>query len=244
MPQIKSDRWAGYDTVEATERENSNVSRQPVPAEVQTQLLVRSRRRCCLCVYLEDDRRRKRVQIAHIDRDPRNAKSENLVPLCLDHHDEYDSTTSQSKGMLPEELRVYKKMWFGEVEHTAMEDVQYRVVFRMPANPSSLSASFFYAYGVLFADIRNLLNLFDPMGLMGCGAPADEYDPETHDIISRRQVAGTGSAPTIAKCVFEDWFSEDLLVNYGRWGELGDKIESAWLAFESRTVVFEDLNTE
>jgi hypothetical protein len=33
---------------------------------------------------------------------------ENLVWLCLEHHDEFDSHTSQSKGLTPEEVRAYR----------------------------------------------------------------------------------------------------------------------------------------
>ena len=33
---------------------------------------------------------------------------ENLVFLCLSHHDEYDSRRSQSKGLLLEEVREYR----------------------------------------------------------------------------------------------------------------------------------------
>src|SRR5262245_50754154 len=100
--------------------------------------------------------------------------------------------------------------------------------------PASLSAPFFYAYGVLFANVRGILNSFDPLALVARGAPANEYDPETHDIIGRLQVAGAGSTPSIVQCVFEEWFSKDLLRGFSRWDELGDEIESAWRSFESR----------
>jgi hypothetical protein len=50
----------------------------------------------------------KRGQIAHIDRDSRNPSPENLVFLCLDHHDEYDSRTSQSKGITSGEVVHYR----------------------------------------------------------------------------------------------------------------------------------------
>jgi hypothetical protein len=53
--------------------------------------------------------KRKRGQIAHIDRNAANAEEKDLVYLCLDHHDEYDSTTSQTKGITGAELRGYKE---------------------------------------------------------------------------------------------------------------------------------------
>jgi hypothetical protein len=43
-----------------------------------------------------------------LNRDPADSRFENLVFLCLDHHDDYDGNTSQSKGYLPEEVREYR----------------------------------------------------------------------------------------------------------------------------------------
>lgn len=84
-------------------------TRRSVPKDVETRLLVESRRRCCLCFSLEGDRGPKRVQIAHISRDPSDSEYENLVVLCLSHHDEYDSATSQSKGFTADEVRYWKR---------------------------------------------------------------------------------------------------------------------------------------
>jgi hypothetical protein len=50
----------------------------------------------------------RKGQIAHLNRDPTDSRFENLVFLCLEHHDEYDSRTSQSKGLLLEEIREYR----------------------------------------------------------------------------------------------------------------------------------------
>jgi ribosomal protein L15E len=44
-------------------------------------------------------------QIAHVDHDATNNDPDNLVWLCLDHHDQNDSRTSQSKGLTISELR-------------------------------------------------------------------------------------------------------------------------------------------
>jgi|LakMenEpi03Aug12_release.lakeMendotaPanAssembly.Ray.scaffolds.fasta_scaffold47867_2 tetratricopeptide (TPR) repeat protein len=48
-------------------------------------------------------------QIAHIDRDNRNPELDNLVFLCLRHHDEYDSIPRQTKRLSPDEVRFYQK---------------------------------------------------------------------------------------------------------------------------------------
>jgi len=52
--------------------------------------------------------RPKKGQIGHIDQNPTNADESCLVYLCLEHHDEYDSKTSQIKGITESELRIYK----------------------------------------------------------------------------------------------------------------------------------------
>ena len=82
--------------------------RAKIPMYLVKRLLVESKRRCCLCVFLRQDWLQKKVQIAHISKDPADTSYDNLVVLCLDHHDEYDSRTSQSKGITPEEVRHYK----------------------------------------------------------------------------------------------------------------------------------------
>ncbi len=67
-----------------------------------------SLRRCALCFDYKFDFNFKKGQIAHIDHNNSNNKLSNLVFLCWDHHDEYDSTTSQSKGWTQEELKRSK----------------------------------------------------------------------------------------------------------------------------------------
>lgn len=88
--------------------------RVKVPEAVQTEILTHSRRRCCLCTYLEGDKGRKRGQIAHIDRDPANSAFDNLAYLCLEHHDEYDSRTSQSKSLTEGEIKTYRNRLYEE----------------------------------------------------------------------------------------------------------------------------------
>src|SRR3982750_4247940 len=85
------------------------MSRPHLPDSVETQVLTLSRRRCCICFGLEGDFSRKKDQIAHLDHDPTNNDLENLAFLCLDHHDEYDSRTSQAKGLRERETKVYRE---------------------------------------------------------------------------------------------------------------------------------------
>lgn len=51
----------------------------------------------------------KRGQFAHIDHDPNNNDIDNIVFLCFEHHDEYDSGTSQSASITANELKNYRK---------------------------------------------------------------------------------------------------------------------------------------
>ena len=84
--------------------------RKPVSKKVEAHVLVSCRRRCCLCVYLDQRDEASPGQIAHLNRDAADSRESNLVYLCLKHHDEYDSRTSQSKGFALEEVRYYKSL--------------------------------------------------------------------------------------------------------------------------------------
>jgi hypothetical protein len=81
--------------------------RAPIPKETETAVLLLSRRRCAFCFGLDSDVTQKNGQLAHINRRPNDNRQENLAFLCLPHHDEYDTTRSQSKGLTPGELRKY-----------------------------------------------------------------------------------------------------------------------------------------
>lgn len=82
--------------------------RHAVPKAMETQVLTASRRRCCVCVYLLGRGEVRRGQVAHLNRDPRDTRFPNLVWLCLEHHDEYDTRNSQAKGLTTGEVREYR----------------------------------------------------------------------------------------------------------------------------------------
>jgi uncharacterized membrane protein YgcG len=94
----------------------SKMTRPKIPPETQARILAESRRRCAICFGLHRDLNRKKGQIAHLDRDPNNNAPGNLVFLCMDHHDEYDSTTRQSKGLTEIEVERYRKELVEELE--------------------------------------------------------------------------------------------------------------------------------
>lgn len=117
------------------------MSRKNLPPEVGTEVLVLCRRRCCICSGLAHDLSIKSGQIAHLDGRPRNNDLDNLAFLCLEHHDQYDTRTSQSKGLTPREVRRFRKelheiireVWkqpasVGGAEVRALDDISGRYV--------------------------------------------------------------------------------------------------------------------
>jgi hypothetical protein len=89
--------------------------RPRIPPEVETAVLTKSARRCCLCYGLKGDSAIKKGQIAHLDRDKTNNNPDNLAFLCFDHHDGYDSKTSQSKNVTIKEAKHYRKKLYAKV---------------------------------------------------------------------------------------------------------------------------------
>lgn len=82
--------------------------RKKVPEQIQTEVITNCRRRCCICFGLDRDLDVKPGQVAHLDRNSNNNTIDNLAFLCLSHHDQYDSVTSQSKSFRPAEVKAYR----------------------------------------------------------------------------------------------------------------------------------------
>jgi hypothetical protein len=91
--------------------------RKPVPSNVQQQIFLSSRRRCCLCFWLDQIDEVVKGQIAHLDDDPSNNDPSNLAFLCLRHHDEYDGKTSVSKGLQRGEVATWRDELYKEMEY-------------------------------------------------------------------------------------------------------------------------------
>lgn len=100
---------------ERNPKEKAAGKRARTPKKTETDVLVDCRRVCCLCYGLNQDPREKRGQLAHINHNRTDNRYQNLAWLCLFHHDEYDGSTSQSKGLTPQELRVYLDMTYQAV---------------------------------------------------------------------------------------------------------------------------------
>lgn len=82
--------------------------RKKLKTTIEKNVLINSKRRCALCFGLNGDMAIKTGQIAHIDKNRNNDSENNLLFLCLLHHDMYDSVTSQSKNFTKSELEYYR----------------------------------------------------------------------------------------------------------------------------------------
>jgi len=91
--------------------------RRAVQQEAQIEVLAACRRRCAICFGLNRHTGIKPGQIAHLDRDAANPSFDNLVFLCLEHHDQFDSRTSQSKGLTSDEVRRFRQELTTAIEH-------------------------------------------------------------------------------------------------------------------------------
>lgn len=91
------------------------MARIAVPGDTQDQVILLSRRRCCVCFGLYGNVDVNAGQIAHLDHDNTNNELDNLAFLCLDHHDQYDSKRSQSKGLRENEIKQFRKELYENV---------------------------------------------------------------------------------------------------------------------------------
>jgi hypothetical protein len=93
------------------------MARERIPEKTQTSILLKSRRRCCLCFWLEGVDEVKKGQLAHLEWDHSNSTEGNLAFMCFDHHNEYDSTPSQSKGLREKEVKKWRDELYKEMQY-------------------------------------------------------------------------------------------------------------------------------
>ena len=91
------------------------MTRKKTGSKTEAEILLSSRRRCCICFGLNRDFGIKSGQIAHLDRDNSNDAYDNLAFLCLEHHDMYDSSTSQSKNFTISEVKKYREELYSSI---------------------------------------------------------------------------------------------------------------------------------
>ena len=82
--------------------------RKYISEQVVVDLLIACRRRCCICYFLDEEKGRTKGQVAHVNHRADDGRPDNLVWLCLNHHDEYDGKTRLSKGLTQGEIRNYR----------------------------------------------------------------------------------------------------------------------------------------
>ena len=92
------------------------MDRKRTPVDIETAVLNKSRRRCALCFLLDKDTNEKKGQIAHLNKDPSNFSEDNLAFLCLDHHSQFDSTTSQHKNYTVSEVKAARTKLYEQME--------------------------------------------------------------------------------------------------------------------------------
>ncbi|WP_139334172.1 MULTISPECIES: hypothetical protein [Acidiphilium] len=80
-------------------------ARKTIPSATELYVLDQSRYRCALCFRLNGNLNEKRGQIVHLDHDRANCVEDNLAFLCLDHHSQYDSRTSQHRNYTPQIIK-------------------------------------------------------------------------------------------------------------------------------------------
>lgn len=100
--------------------------------EVELQVLLSSRRRCCLCYGLHGDLRVKQGQLAHLDRNPANSSADNLAFMCLEHHDWFDTKPSQSKRATPEEAKHYREKLYDELRRQDQDEANAEAAATLP----------------------------------------------------------------------------------------------------------------
>ena len=77
----------------------------------------------------------KAGQIAHLDGDRVNNRIDNLAFLCLVHHDDYDSRTSQRKGLTLQEVKRYREELTISINRAFTQQVHFGDITTPPADP-------------------------------------------------------------------------------------------------------------
>lgn len=111
------------------------MTRKKIPAYIQDEILIKSMRRCCICFGLNRNTSIQSGQIAHLDKNNSNNIPENLAFLCLEHHDEYDSSTSQRKGFTVGEVKHYRDDLYKHTSEVKNIEVAFGQITIPPKDP-------------------------------------------------------------------------------------------------------------
>lgn len=81
-----------------------------IPQPTVDRLMFNADHTCCIC-----KQKGRAIQINHIDGDPSNNDYDNLIVLCLEHHETVSRKSRMGKGYSVGELKSYKRHWEYEV---------------------------------------------------------------------------------------------------------------------------------
>ena len=122
------------------------IHRKQTSKDIEADILERSRRRCCVCFALNTDFEEKHGQIAHLDHNPSNSAFDNLCFLCKDHHDDYDTKRSQSKGLTITEVKRYRDRLYS---HVAFRDEGIQYAGNFPTGTTTPLLDFYEESGAM-----------------------------------------------------------------------------------------------
>ena len=91
-------------------------ARRPLDKKVAAELLFKNNHCCCVCRRGVENG--ARIQLHHINGDPSDNRPENIAVLCSTCHDRTSDKPFMAKGLLPDEIRMYKKDWEETVAET------------------------------------------------------------------------------------------------------------------------------
>ena len=138
------------------------MARKPIPPVVQADVVIKSRRRCPLCVFLDGNESERPGQIAHLNGDHGDNRFENLVWLCLEHHDKFDSTTSQTKNYTQVEVKSYRDKFYARYLQSEHSQEDVALVQKYLRSYSQVFTYLFHEYSELAFKIDH--NVMDSLG--------------------------------------------------------------------------------
>lgn len=201
--------------------------RKKVPQEIETEVLIKSGRRCCLCFGINHDVTEKSGQIAHLDQNNENFSFENLAYLCLEHHDSYDSSHRQSKGYSMSEVKKYRASLYEYVEE------QHRTKGQFSALQKGQSEKTKFLIGPQLKELRGELGISTSEFVELVGLHSEktylqmEANEQECDISIIEQIAETTG-------VFPEW------IKHGHWRELQKyKVEPLVFVHEDNQKAFD-----
>ena len=86
--------------------------RVPIDPALAAEITFAADRTCCVCRV-----RGRPIQIHHIDEDPANNETSNIVVLCLDCHDDTQLRGGFGRRLNAAQVREYRQDWLTRVRH-------------------------------------------------------------------------------------------------------------------------------